>query len=73
MLRNVLGLAVLVVIAFLALKLVLGVIGFAVSLVWTLLWLAVLGAVVYVILRAVSPSTADKVRDMFTGDRRRAA
>ena len=33
----------------------------------TVLWLAALGFMVYLVLRVVSPSTADKVRDMIKG------
>lgn len=72
MLRSLMGFAVLALVAFVALKVVLGLIGFALGLAWTLLWLAALGAVVYLVLRLVSPSTADKVRDMVKGARRAA-
>jgi hypothetical protein len=71
MLRTILGYAVLAIIGFFALKLLLGLFGFAVGLLINLLWLAAIGFVVYLVLKVVSPSTAQKVHDTIKG--RRAA
>jgi len=73
MLRSILGFAVLAVLAWFALKLVFGLLGLAIGLVWSLLWLAAIGFGVYLLLKVLSPSTAEKVRDMVKGERRRAA
>lgn len=73
MLRSIIGFAVLAIVAWIALKLVFGLLGLALTLMWSLLWLAAIGFGVYLILKLVSPSTAEKVRDMVKGQPRRAA
>ncbi len=67
MFRSILGFAILAVLAWLGLKLVFGILGSLVGLAMTILWLAFLGFVVYLALRLVSPSTADRIRDMIKG------
>ena len=67
MFRSILGFAILAIVAWFALKIIFGLLGMAVGLAMTILWLAVLGFFVYVVLRLVSPSTADKVRDAIKG------
>jgi hypothetical protein len=67
MLRSLLGFAVLAVLGVLALKLVFGLLGFALSLLMSLLWFAAIGFVFYLILRAVSPETARRVRETIRG------
>ncbi len=69
MLRKVLGFAVLAVVAFLVLKLGLWVIGKAVSLVTTVIMLALVGLVIYWVIKLISPSTARRVKDMISGER----
>ena len=67
MFRSILGFAVLAVVAWLALKLVFGILGSLFGLAMTVLWLAAIGFLFYLALRLVSPSTADKLRDMIKG------
>lgn len=67
MFRSILGFAVLAVVAWFALKLIFGLLGFAFGLAMTLLWLAAIGFVFYLALRIISPRTADRVRDMIKG------
>jgi uncharacterized membrane protein len=67
MFRSVLGFAVFAVIAFIGLKIVLGLLGGLIGLLMTVLWLAALGFIFYLVLRVVAPSTADKIRDMIKG------
>jgi hypothetical protein len=67
MFRSILGFAVLAVVAWLALKLFFGLLSGIVGLAMTLLWLAAIGFVVYLVLRVLSPGTANKVRDMIKG------
>ena len=67
MFRSILGFAVLAIVAWLALKFLFGMLGFVVGIAGTLLWLAAFGFVVYIVLRLLSPSTADKIRDMIKG------
>ncbi|HWC75670.1 MAG TPA: hypothetical protein VG454_17220, partial [Gemmatimonadales bacterium] len=64
---SILGFALLAVVAWLALKLVLGIIGGLAGIAMTVLTLAVIGFFFYMVLRLVSPSTADRVRDMIKG------
>jgi fumarate reductase subunit C len=67
MFRSILGFALLAVVAWFALKLVFGMLGFVVGIASTVLWLAFIGFVVYIALRLISPRTADRIRDMIKG------
>ena len=67
MLRSILGFALFAVLAWLGLKIVFSVLGGLVALAMTLLWLAALGFIFYLVLRVISPSTADKIREMIKG------
>ncbi len=67
MIRTLTGYAVVGVVAIIALKLLFGVIGFALSLVWTLFWLAAIGFLFYLVLKVVSPDTARRVREKVAG------
>ncbi|HEV8304298.1 MAG TPA: hypothetical protein VGQ25_05015 [Gemmatimonadales bacterium] len=67
MFRSILGFAILAVVAWLALGLILNLFGFVVGLAMKLLWLAAVGFLFYLALRLISPSTADKLRDMIKG------
>ena len=69
MIRNVVGFAGVALVALLALKLLGGLFGFAISIFMMLLWLAFWGFIVYLIIRVVSPSTADKVRETIRGNK----
>jgi len=67
MFRSILGFALFAVVAWLALKLVFGILGGLIGLAMTVLWLAAIGFLFYLVLRVVSPSTADKIREMIKG------
>ena len=67
MFRSILGFALLAVVAWLALSLILNLFGFVVGLAMKLIWLAAIGFLFYLALRLISPSTADKLRDMIKG------
>jgi len=67
MFRSIIGFAVFAVLAWLGLKLVFSVLGGLVGLAMTVLWLAALGFIFYLVLRVVSPSTADKIREVIKG------
>ena len=73
MFRTIFGYAVLAIIGFLALKLAFGLLGFVFSLAITVLWLAAIGFVVYLVLKLISPGTARRVREVVTGQERPAA
>jgi len=72
MLRTILGYAVLAIIGFFALKLILGLLGFAFGLLIQLLWLAAVGFVIYLVVKLIFPGTAQKFHDAIKG-RKRAA
>lgn len=67
MIRSLVGYATFAVVGVIAIKLAFKLLGIAVGLFWTLLWLAFVGFVFYLILRLVSPSAADKVQEMIKG------
>ena len=67
MFRSLLGYAVLAVVAYFALQIVLGLFGIVVGLLFKLLWLAAIGFIVYLVIRVLSPSTADKIADTMKG------
>ena len=67
MLRSIIGFAIFAVLAWIGLKLVFSVLGGLIGLAMTVLWLAGLGFLFYLALRVVSPSTADKIREMIKG------
>jgi hypothetical protein len=67
MVRTLAGYSVLAIIGIVALKLILGLLGFAFSLLMSVLWLAAIGLVFYFILKVISPSTARRVREMIRG------
>lgn len=69
MLRSILGFAVFAVVAWLGLKLVLGLLGGLIGIAMTVLWLAAIGFLFYLVLRMLSPSTADRLRDVIKGRR----
>ncbi len=69
MFRSILGFAIFAVLAWLGLKIVFSVLGGLIGLAMTVLWLAGIGFLFYLVLRVVSPSTAEKVRDMIKGRR----
>lgn len=67
MFRSILGFAILAIVAWLVLKIVFSLLGMAVGLAMTVLWLAAIGFFFYLVLRLISPSTADRVRDAIKG------
>ena len=69
MLRKILGFALLAVIAMVAIKLAFNLVGFVFSLAIFLLQLALIGLVVYWVLKLVAPSTAERVKEMISGNR----
>lgn len=72
MIRTLVGYSIVAVIGIIALKLVLGLIGFAASLFMSLLWFAAIGFVFYLVLKVVSPSTASRVRETIRGQPKEA-
>lgn len=69
MLRTILGFAVLAVVAYFVLKVVMTLLGVAFSAAIWLLQAALVGVVIYWVLKLIAPSTARKVREMIAGER----
>lgn len=69
MLRKILGFAVLAIVAFFLFKLALSLLGVAVGLGWFVLKLALIGIVIYWVLKLIAPSTARKVDEMIKGEK----
>jgi predicted lipid-binding transport protein (Tim44 family) len=67
MLRNIIGFAVFAVISIFLVKVFFGLFGLVLGLLSTILWLAVVGFVIYLILKFFSPDTAARVREMVAG------
>jgi hypothetical protein len=67
MFRSIIGFAVFAVLALIALKLVFVVFGIVIGLAATVLVWAAVGCLIYLGLRVISPSTADKVRELIKG------
>jgi hypothetical protein len=69
MLRSILGFALFAVVAWFGLKIVFSLLGGLFGLAMTVLYLAALGFLFYLAIRILSPSTADRIRDMIRGRR----
>ena len=67
MFRSLFGFAIFAVVAMIAIKFVFGLIGFAIGLFGALLWFAFLGFMIYLVIRLLSPSTADRIRETIKG------
>ena len=67
MLRKLLGFALFAVVAIFLLKVLLGLFGLVVGLVFSVLWFALMGFVIYLILKLIAPGAAARVREMVTG------
>ena len=67
MIRTLTGHAVVGVVAIIVLNRLFGIIGFALSLLWTLFWLVAIGFLIYLVLKIVSPDTARRVREKVAG------
>ena len=74
MIRRMLGFALFAVAVWLVLKIALGILGTLIGLAITVLVLAFMGYVFYLVLRVISPSTAAKARrDQRTAGERRVS
>ena len=67
MVRRLLGYAVFAIVALFLFKLMLGLFGLFLGLLFTVLWFAFLGFVIYLILKIVAPGAAARVREMIAG------
>jgi hypothetical protein len=69
MVRSIGGFAVFAFIALAAFKLLTGIFGALLGLLFTILWWAFMGFVIYVIIKMISPHTARRIRETIRGDR----
>ena len=67
MIRSLIGFAIFAVIAIFLLKLLFGLFGLFFGLLASLLWFALVGFVVYLVLKVVAPQTAARLRETITG------
>ncbi len=67
MIRTLVGYATVGVIGFVVVKLLFSIVGLAFSLLWTLLWLAAIGFLFYLVLKLVNPDAARRVREKVSG------
>jgi hypothetical protein len=67
MFRNLIGFAIFAVVAMLAFKLLFGLFGLAIGLLMGLVWLAFWGWLFYLLIRVLSPTTADRIREVISG------
>ncbi len=67
MIRTLVGYAAVGVIGFVVVKLLFSIVGLAFSLLWTLLWLAAIGFLFYLVLKLVNPDAARRVREKVSG------
>lgn len=65
--RSIVGFAIMAVIVFIALRLVLGLIGVAIHLAFQVLIWAAIGYGMFLLLKLVAPDTARKVSEMIRG------
>jgi hypothetical protein len=67
MVRNITGFAVFAFLAVMAFKLLTGIFGALIGLVFTILWWGFIGWVIYTILKIFAPDTAQKIRETIRG------
>lgn len=67
MIRRILGFAAMAIVALVVLKIALGLLGLFIGIAVTVLVLAAMGYGFYLVLRVVSPATAERLRDMIRG------
>ena len=67
MIRKVLGFVVLAIVALIVLKIALALLGVVIGLSVSLLVFAAMGYGFYLVVRLVSPKTADRIQDMIRG------
>jgi hypothetical protein len=67
MLRNLFGFAVFAIVAMFLFKVIFGLFGLVLGLLVTVLWLALVGFMIYLVLKLFAPETAARVRETIAG------
>jgi hypothetical protein len=65
--QKLLGYSLLALVGLFVWRLLTGLFGMIVGLFFSLLWLAFVGFIIYLIIRVFSPGTADKIQEMISG------
>jgi hypothetical protein len=68
MVRNITGFAIFAFVAMIGFRLLIGVFGWLIGLVMTVLMWALVGFVIYTLLKIFAPGVASKVRETIRGD-----
>jgi hypothetical protein len=69
MFRSIIGFAIFAVVVWFGLKLLFGLLGWVFGFAMWVLWIAAIGFFLYLVLRLISPRTADRVKDTIKGKR----
>jgi hypothetical protein len=71
MLRTIFMIGLFAILGLFALKVVFGLFGFLFAIFWVLLWwairIAIVGAIIYFVIRLVSPDTASRLTSKWSG------
>ncbi|MBI2407658.1 MAG: hypothetical protein HYV19_05105 [Gemmatimonadetes bacterium] len=71
MLRTIFGIGLLALVGLFALKVFFGLFGVLFAILWVLLWwavkIAIVGGLIYLVLRLLMPETARKIEEQFRG------
>ena len=65
--QKLFGYSVLAIVGLLLWRVLTSLFGMIVGLLFSLLWLAFVGFIIYLIIRLFSPSTADRIQEMISG------
>ncbi len=65
--QKLLGYSLLAIGAMFLWRVLTGLFGMLMGLVFSLLWLAFVGFIIYLVIRVFSPSTADRIQEMISG------
>jgi len=65
--QKLMGYSLLAIVALFAWRILTGLFGMLLGLVFSLLWLAFVGFMIYLVIRIFSPSTADRIQEMIRG------
>jgi hypothetical protein len=65
--QKLMGYSLLAIVALFAWRILTGLFGMLLGLVFSLLWLAFVGFMIYLVIRVFSPSTADRIQEMISG------
>lgn len=65
--QKLLGYSLLAITAMFLWRLLTGLFGWVIGMLFSLLWLAFVGFIIYLLIRVFSPSTADRIQEMISG------